>query len=110
MYKTNSSDASNAEIAVNEKQYHDMILNNKKSKDAISNAKPINSQTQTSILYNNREKGGVAEVRKDKSDIATSKKMQAVYVDGLANKKLAVGEQAYIYLTFKIPPKYFINT
>lgn len=102
MYKTNSSDASNAEIAVNEKQYHDMILNNKKSKDAISNAKPINSQTQTSILYNNREKGGVAEVRKDKSDIATSKKMQAVYVDGLANKKLAVGEQAYIYLTFKV--------
>lgn len=102
MYKTNSSDASNAEIAVNEKQYHDMILNNKKSKDAISNAKPINSQTKTSILYDKRENDGVAEVKNDKSDIATSKKMQAVYVDGLANKKLAVGEQAYIYLTFKV--------
>ena len=102
MYKTNSSDASNAEITVDEKQYHDMILNNKKSKDAISNAKPINSQTQTSILYNENEKDGVVEVKNDKSDIATSKKMQAVYVDGLTNKKLAVGEQAYIYLTFKV--------
>ena len=102
MYKTNFSDASNAEIAVDENQYHDMILNNKKSEVAISNAKPINSKEEVSISYEEREKDGVAEVKNDKSNIATSKKMKAVYVDGLANKKLAVGEQAYIYLTFKV--------
>ena len=32
MYKTNSSDTSNAEIAVKEQNYHDMILENSLSK------------------------------------------------------------------------------
>ncbi len=98
MYKTNSSDASNAEIAVEEKQYHDMILDNKKSETAISNAKPINSSTQNSI-YDGRENQGDSNV-KESRDINT--KMNVVYVKGLAGKKLAVGEQAYIYLTFKV--------
>ena len=88
MYKTNSSDTSNAEIAVKEQNYHDMILENSLSK--ISNAKPINSSNES--RYGNETH----------QDIET--KMNAVYVRGLKGKKLAVGEQAYIYLTFKVKP------
>ena len=101
MYKTNSSDASYTEVAVKEDQYHDMILNNKKSVSTISYAREINSSTES--IYSKREaEGGVEAVKGDKSDITTYKEMKAVYVDGLMGKKLAVGEQAYIYLTFKV--------
>ena len=97
-YKTNSADTSNDEIsAVKEQDYHDMILENNLSK--IPNAKPISSSTQSSI-YDGRDKQGEPEVAKEQRDINT--KMNVVYVKGLAGKKLAVGEQAYIYLTFKV--------
>lgn len=93
-YKTNSNDEISA---VKEQDYHDMILKNDLSK--IPNAKPISSSTQSSI-YDGRDKQGEPEVAKEQRDINT--KMNVVYVKGLAGKKLAVGEQAYIYLTFKV--------
>lgn len=93
-YKTNSNDEISA---VKEQDYHDMILKNDLSK--IPNAKPISSSTQSSI-YDGGDKQGEPEVAKEQRDINT--KMNVVYVKGLAGKKLAVGEQAYIYLTFKV--------
>ena len=83
MYKDNSAD-DNTKIAVKKEDYYNMIATGDLSK--IPNTRKIT--TKTSSKYG------------AKSDITT--KMNAIYISGLADKKLAVGEQAYIYLTFKV--------
>ena len=83
MYKTESSN-DNKEISLNKSDYYNMIDSKDLSK--IPNAKTITSS--------DKSKSNVQQ------DIAN--KMDAIYITGLENKKLAVGEQAYIYLTFKV--------
>lgn len=83
MYKDNEKD-DNTKIALSKEDYYNMIANNDLSK--IPNTRNIT--TKTSSKY------------ETKSDIATQ--MNVIYVSGLEDKKLAVGEQAYIYLTFKV--------
>lgn len=83
MYKDNEKD-DNTKIALKKEDYYNMIANNDLSK--IPNKRNIT--TKTSSKYGT------------KSDIA--KQMNVIYISGLENKKLAVGEQAYIYLTFKV--------
>lgn len=83
MYKDNSAD-DNTKIAVKKEDYCNMIATGDLSK--IPNTRSIKSSN--SSKYNT------------KSDMTTE--MNAIYISGLADKKLAVGEQAYIYLTFKV--------
>lgn len=83
MYKDNSAD-DNTKIAVKKEDYYNMIATGDLSK--IPNTRKIT--TKTSSKYG------------AKSDMTTE--MNAIYISGLADKKLAVGEQAYIYLTFKV--------
>ena len=83
MYKDNPGD-NNRKIALKKEDYYNMIANNDLS--MIPNTRRVSSSN--SSKYNT------------KSDMTT--RMNAIYVRGLENKKLAVGEQAYIYLTFKV--------
>lgn len=83
MYKDKSTD-NNTKISLKKEDYYNMIESNNLSK--IPNTRKIT--TKTSSKYG------------AKSDITT--KMNAIYISGLENKTLAVGEQAYIYLTFKV--------
>ncbi len=89
MYKDENTVANNNQIALRETDYYDMIHNLELNE--IPYARDIDSQENRSIYGTNTH-----------SDIQTSGKYQTVYVRGLQGKKLDVGEQAYIYLTFRV--------
>ena len=75
---------------VTDEQYYNAMVSGKVDKNEnITNAKPVNSS-------NNSKYGASTQ-----SDIVGNK-YNAVYINGLKDKKLASGEMAYIYLTFEV--------
>lgn len=75
---------------VTDEQYYNAMVSGKVDKNEnITNAKPVNSS-------NNSKYGPSTQ-----SDIVGNK-YNAVYINGLKDKKLASGEMAYIYLTFEV--------
>ena len=74
------------ELKLSRTNYYNMIESLTLNK--IPNAKDINSSTSSKYGKNTQQN--------------ISNETNAIYIKGLENKKLATGEQAYIYLTFKV--------
>ena len=97
MYKESCIDE---ETAVPSKSYYNMI-NNLDIKQ-ISYAKDINASYSTTANESGNNCGTSIYGTASQSNIET--KYNSVYVRGLNSKKLQTGEDAYIYLTFKVNP------
>ncbi len=95
MYNANGIDE---ELLLPEKSYYNMI-NNLNLKE-INYAKNINS-TYSSTQNENGTYCGKS-IYGDASQSDLEKQYNSVYVHGLNSKKLETGEEAYIYLTFKV--------
>ena len=95
MYNENGIDE---ELSIPEKSYYD-IMNNL-NLNGLKYAKNINS-TYSSVQNGNGTYCG-ASIYQDASKSDLEKQYNSVYVHGLNNKKLQTGEEAYIYLTFKV--------
>ena len=66
----------------------------------IKNAKDIKSSNRTK--YDRDTESDITERTITDGNTGLRANYDAVYVKGLEDKKLAAGEKAYIYLTFKI--------
>lgn len=111
IYKDDSS-ATNINEVVDDDTYYKLMsgkqsdMTNVKASDIIKTKKTTKeSMNARAITLNEASKYG----QSTHSDIATSKENKsdksdydAVYISGLEGKKLASGENAYVYLTFKV--------
>lgn len=111
IYKDDSS-ATNINEVVDDDTYYKLMsgkqsdMANVKASDIIKTKKTTKeSMNARAITLNEASKYG----QSTHSDIATSKENKsdksdydAVYISGLEGKKLASGENAYVYLTFKV--------
>jgi len=96
MYKDNNSDG-NEKVYVSKDEYYDMMHNLDGNK--IKEARDIDSSystKQTDGTYNGES------IYTEVSQADIEEKLNSVYIRGLEDKKLATGESAYIYLTFKV--------
>ena len=88
MYKTNSN-GSNSEISLSEEDYYRTIHELSLQGDLRNTGKEINSHNSSRYGSASQQSGMESEYN-------------SVYIRGLDSKKLASGEEAYIYLTFKV--------
>lgn len=88
MYKNDVSD-DNSAISVSEEDYYNTMDQLSFQGDLQTNAKAINSYSESRYGSESEQSGMEAEY-------------DSVYIRGLDSKKLASGEEAYIYLTFKV--------
>lgn len=91
MYKRNSNSNDLEEINFTESDYYDTIDQLKLNDKISSNNK--GTQSSTSGQYEARSSECRSDMTSDYNDI---------YIKGLAGKKLASGEEAFIYLTFEV--------
>lgn len=85
MYKNDSNSKDSREITLTKDEYYNSL-------DTLTlprNAKPINSKNTSTYGKESQQSG-------------MEREYNSVYVQGLENKKLASGEEAYIYLTFRV--------
>ncbi len=97
MYKDSNRDG-NEKVAITDEAYYNMIHNLDLSQ--IAYARNINSSYGISEDRNGNYCGDSIYGEDSKQDI--EEELNSVYVRGLDGKKLATGENAYIYLTFKV--------
>ena len=88
MYKTDSN-GDNSEITFTDEEYYNTMDQLSFQGSLQTNAKDINSHTESRYGTDSQQSGMEAEYG-------------SLYVRGLDSKKLASGEEAYIYLTFKV--------
>lgn len=91
MYKRNSNSNNLEEINFTESDYYETIDQLKLNDKISSNNK--GTQSSTSGQYEARSSECRSDMTSDYNDI---------YIKGLAGKKLASGEEAFIYLTFEV--------
>ena len=97
MYKDSNSDG-NEKVAITDESYYNMIHNLDLSQ--ITYARNINSSYGITTDRNGNYCGDSIYGDASKEDI--EEELNSVYIRGLDGKKLATGENAYIYLTFKV--------
>lgn len=97
MYKDSNSDG-NEKVAITDESYYNMIHNLDLSQ--ITYARNINSSYGITADRNGNYCGDSIYGDASKEDI--EEELNSVYIRGLDGKKLATGENAYIYLTFKV--------
>lgn len=88
---------------IDSEEYYDMMNNieNGSSADgSIANARYVNSSDST--RYDRSTESDITERTITDGNTGVRAEYDAVYVRGLEDKKLASGETAYIYLTFKV--------
>ena len=87
---------------ISSEEYYNMMDNieNGATSDEITNAKDIKSSDTT--RYDSDTESDITERTITDGNTGLRANYDAVYVRGLEDKKLAAGETAYIYLTFKI--------
>lgn len=87
---------------ISSEDYYNMMDNieNGATADEIKNAKDIKSSNRTK--YDRDTESDITERTITDGNTGLRANYDAVYVKGLEDKKLAAGEKAYIYLTFKI--------
>ena len=87
---------------ISSEDYYNMMDNieNGATADEIKNAKDIKSSNRTQ--YDRDTESDITERTITDGNTGLRANYDAVYVKGLEDKKLAAGEKAYIYLTFKI--------
>lgn len=87
---------------ISSEDYYNMMDNieNGATADEIKNAKDIKSSNRTK--YDRDTESNITERTITDGNTGLRANYDAVYVKGLEDKKLAAGEKAYIYLTFKI--------
>lgn len=88
MYKNNSN-GDNSEISLSETDYYNAIDQLSLQGDLQDNAKDIDTHSNSRYGSASQESGMEDEYN-------------SIYIRGLDSKKLASGEEAYIYLTFKV--------
>ncbi len=88
MYK-NNSDGDNSEISLSEQDYYNTINSLSLQGDLRTTGKDIDSHNSSRYGRNSQQSGMESEYN-------------SVYIRGLDRKQLASGEEAYIYLTFKV--------
>lgn len=99
MYKDNIND-SNSSIALKQEDYLKTMEQLSLQGDLKTNAKKIdcsygNSKNSNGTYTGTSQYGSVSQQDMEKQ-------YNSLYIKGLANKKLSSGEEAYIYLTFKV--------
>ena len=97
MYKDSNSDG-NEKVAITDEAYYNMIHNSDLGQ--IAYARNVNSSYGISEDRNGNYCGDSIYGKDSKQDI--EEELNSVYIRGLDGKKLATGENAYIYLTFKV--------
>lgn len=104
MYKDNV-DSDNKQLIVSKDDYHDTIDELKLQGNIEANGRDVNA----SYVKNGNGNGDSIYGDNSKHIYENNSKQQdledeynSVYIRGLDNKKLASGEEAYIYLTFKV--------
>lgn len=87
---------------ISSEDYYNMMNNieDGATADDITNSRPINSDDHT--RYDRDTESDITERTIRDGNTGVRANYDAVYVRGLEDKKLASGETAYIYLTFKI--------
>lgn len=98
--KNESSKEEAAKIAVKNDTYYNMMNNLSKATNTIDYAKNADVSYGTKVNSDGTYTGQTIYNDRTKSDL--EEELNSLYITGLDGKKLASGEQAYIYLTFKV--------
>lgn len=92
MYKNNNSD-DNTKIALSKQDYYDTIAKYSGSKNFQGS---LNQNARTTSSNTSSRYGTASQ------NSGMESKYNTIYIKGLDGKKLASGEEAYLYLTFKV--------
>ncbi len=99
MYKQNSSD-DNSAITLKEEDFFNTMDKLRMQGDLKKSAKRTNSGYSTTQNSKGTYTGSSRYGAESQQDLENS--YNSIYVRGLSGKKLASGEEAYVYLTFKV--------